>query len=85
MNNENLPVKNIRVGQGIKATVWENKNSNGTWHNVSISRTFKDADGQLRDTNSFTKEQLPLVEKAADLAFRFLQERENLPQSHGGA
>lgn len=74
MSTNNSPIHDIRVGHGIKATIWANEGDRGTWHNVTISRTFQDSEGRLRDTNSFTKEQLPFVEKAADAAFRYLLE-----------
>ena len=79
MSQSNAPLHDIRVGQGIKATIWANENDKGVWHNVTISRTYQDGNGKLRDSNSFTKEQLPFVEKAAEEAFRFLQDQ----ASHG--
>ena len=68
----NTPVETIRVGRGSKATIWANKTKNDTWHSVQISRTYKDKDGKLQDSSSFTTDQLPFVEKAADAAWRYI-------------
>ena len=42
-NQGNRPVHEIRLGR-IKAAIWENDTKNGTYHNVSISRIYKDGD-----------------------------------------
>ena len=38
MSQSNAPLHDIRVGQGIKATIWANENDKGVWHNVTIIR-----------------------------------------------
>lgn len=35
------PVHEIRLGR-IKAAIWENETENGSRHNVSLSRLYKD-------------------------------------------
>jgi hypothetical protein len=59
------PVHEIRLGR-IMAAIWENKTQNGTMHNVSITRLYKDEEG-WKDSTSFGRDDLPLVAKVADL------------------
>ena len=58
------PVHEIRIGR-IKATIWENETSNGTRHNVTIQRLYKEGDA-WKSTDSFGRDDLPLVAKVAD-------------------
>jgi len=67
------PVHEIRLGR-IKAAIWENETDNGTRHNVTISRLYKDGD-QWKQTTSFGREDLPLVAKVADLAHTWIYEQ----------
>jgi hypothetical protein len=67
------PAHEIRMGR-IKATIWENETENGTRHNVTISRLYKDGD-QWKQTTSFGREDLPLVAKVADLAHTWIYEQ----------
>jgi len=60
------PVHEVRFGR-IKAAVWENSTENGVRHNVTISRIYKDGD-KWKDSNSFGRDDLPLVMKVADIA-----------------
>ena len=64
------PVHEIRIGR-IKATVWENETQNGTRHNVTVSRLYKDGD-EWKDSASFGRDDLPLVAKVADQAHSYI-------------
>ena len=66
------PKETIRIGRGIKAAIWENNGKNGNWYNVTICRTYRDQNGNLQDTTSFGRDDLPFVEKAAAHAFAYL-------------
>jgi hypothetical protein len=55
----------------IRAAIWENDTQNGTRHNVTISRLYKDED-EWRDSASFGRDDLPLVEKVASLAHAWI-------------
>ena len=48
---KNRPVHEVRLGR-IKAAVWQNETENGTRHNVTISRLYRD-DDKWKDTTSF--------------------------------
>ena len=59
----NEPIDRIRVGR-VEATIWENEGENGTWRSVTLSRTYKDADGNLRNASSFSGTDLLLASAA---------------------
>jgi hypothetical protein len=63
----NLPVKTFRLGR-IKAAVWENENEQ-KFYSVTFARTY------VGDTDSFGRDDLPLVAKLADQAHTFIFER----------
>lgn len=67
------PAHEIRMGR-IKATIWENDTQQGTRHNVSLSRIYKEGN-QWKDSNSFGRDDLPLVQKVADLAHSWIYEQ----------
>jgi hypothetical protein len=67
------PVHEIRLGR-VKAAIWENETDNGTRHNVTVARLYKDGD-QWKQTTSFGRDDLPLVAKVADLAHSWIYEQ----------
>ena len=64
------PVHEIRLGR-IKAAIWANETDNGTRHNVTITRLYKDGD-EWKTSSSFGREELPLVSKVADMAHSWI-------------
>ena len=64
------PVHEVRLGR-IRAAIWENETQNGTRHNVTISRLYKDGD-DWKDSTSFGRDDLLLVSKVADLAHSWI-------------
>lgn len=60
------PAHEVRLGR-IKATIWQNETEQGTRHNVTVSRIYKDGD-EWKQSNSFGRDDLPLVAKVVDLA-----------------
>lgn len=72
----NQPVQEFRLGR-IKAAIWANEGKTGTFHNVSISRLYKDDQDQWQDATSFGREDLPLVMKVADRAHSWIFEHAN--------
>ena len=69
-----LPVKTFRLGR-IKAAVWENEADRKTFYNVTFARTYVDDAKNYHDTDSFGRDDLPLVAKLADQAHTFIFER----------
>lgn len=76
------PVHEIRLGR-IRAAIWENDTQNGTRHNVTLSRLYKDGD-DWKDSASFGRDDLPLVTKVADLAHTWIFEQAGGQSSGNG-
>ena len=69
----NLPVKTFRLGR-IKAGVWENEGDQ-KFYSVTFARTYMDEANKYQDTDSFGRDDLPLVAKLADQAHTFIFDR----------
>jgi len=80
MKMSNQPEKELRLGC-VKATIWANETKVGIRHNVQLSRIYKDGE-QWATTESFGRDDLPLVAKVADLAHMWIltQKREQTKQ-----
>ena len=59
------PVHEVRIGR-IKAAIWANEGDNGTWFNVTVSRSYKDGD-EWKSSSSFGRDELLTLAKVADL------------------
>lgn len=69
----NKPVHELRLGR-IRAAIWLNDTESGPRYNVQISRLYKDQKDKWKDSQSFGREDLPLVAKVADLAMVWIYE-----------
>jgi len=71
----NRPVHEVRLGR-IRAAVWANPTEIGIRHNVTVSRLYRDEkSGEWRDSQSFSRDDLPLVGKVCDLADSWIYEQ----------
>jgi hypothetical protein len=61
------PAHEIRLS-GIRASLWANQTSAGTVYNVTLSRLYKDADGNWRSSDSFGRDDLPVLARVVTLA-----------------
>ena len=74
MKNKPQPVHEIRLG-AVRAAIWENQSDAGkTWHNVTFSRLYKDGE-DWKSTDSFGRDDLPLLMKVADQAHTWFYNR----------
>ncbi len=62
----NQPIHEIKLGH-VKATIWENQTKAGVRHGIKLSRIYKAEEGWAT-TDSFNRDDLPLVAKVADMA-----------------
>lgn len=69
-----LPVKTLRFGR-IKAAIWEHDSERQKFYNVTFARTYLDDAKNFHDTDSFGRDDLPLVAKLADQAHTFIFEQ----------
>ncbi len=67
------PVHEVRLGR-IKAAIWVNDTQTGIRHNVTFQRIYKDGD-EWRQSDSFGRDDLPLLMKVADLAHTWIYEQ----------
>ncbi|MEM7345299.1 MAG: hypothetical protein AAF485_13755 [Chloroflexota bacterium] len=75
MNEQNHPLHPIRVG-AIKAAIWQNQSENGRpYFTTSLTRNYRDSDGNWHETTSHFPDDLPRVELAAKKAYEFIHER----------
>lgn len=73
----NRPVHEIRLGR-IRAAIWANMTDTGLRHNVTITRLYKDdKSGEWRDSQSFGRDDMPLVAKVCDFAHTWIYEQGN--------
>ena len=79
MSASNKPVHEVRLGR-IKAAIWENETANGVRHNVTFQRIYRDGE-QWKTSDSFGRDDLPLVIKVSDLAHSWIYQH---PQSSNG-
>ena len=62
---KNQPVQEIRMGL-IKAVVWANPTkSNGIMHNVTLSRIYRDTNGDWQETQSLGRNDLLLAARCS--------------------
>jgi hypothetical protein len=64
------PSSEIRIG-AIKAAIWQNETKAGTRYNVTFSRIYEDGD-TWKSTESFSRDDLLLLAKVADLAHSWI-------------
>ena len=71
----NQPVHRIRMFP-IECAIWKNQSENGAWYNVTLSRSYKDANGEWKSTDSFSADALLLVAKVADQAHSWIVQKQ---------
>jgi len=64
--SSNKPIHEVRLGR-IKAAIWENEAENGVRYNVTITRLYKNGNDEWKDSGSFGRDDLPLVEKVCHM------------------
>jgi len=69
-NGKTKPVHEIRLG-AIKAAIWANETQSGVRHNVTLSRLYKDEE-EWKSSDSFGRDDLPVVAKVADMAHTWI-------------
>ena len=67
------PIYELRLGR-VKAAIWQNETPNGARYNVQFQRLYKDGN-KWKSSDSFGREDLPLVEKLADRLLVWMYEQ----------
>ena len=61
------PHDEVRFGI-VKAAIWQNDVAGNTRYNVTFSKSYRDADGQWKTTQSFGRDDLLVLFNVADRA-----------------
>ena len=72
------PIHEIRMGR-IKAAIWQNETDNIIRYNVTFGRLFKEGES-WRQTESFGRDDLPVLAKVADQAHSFIFQKQQEPE-----
>ena len=73
MAQKKEPIHKFKLAR-IKVAIWANSSKTGeTWFNVEIVRAYLDGD-EWQDSTKFGRDDLPLVAKAADMAYAWIWE-----------
>lgn len=67
-STNNQPAAKLRDGS-ISATLWEKQSEHGVFYNTTIVRTYKDAEDNYQDSNSFSGAELLRVARLAEKAY----------------
>ena len=80
--DSNKPVKSFRL-RGITASVFENQSEDGkSFYKVTLQRSYKQ-DDEWKSTNSFGRDDLPLVSLLTKQAWEFILNTESKSQKDG--
>ncbi len=71
-NKSNLPIHRVEIGN-VKAAIWANEGTNGTFLTVTLSRSYKSDDGSFKDTGTLHQRDLIAAAVALEKAHAFIQ------------
>ena len=72
----NQPVHRIRISR-IQAAIWQNNGDNGPWYNVTLSRSYKDANDEWKSMDSFSVDDLLVLAKVANEAHTWIIQKQH--------
>lgn len=68
------PIHEIKLSR-IRVSIWENGGEGQrTWYSVAVSRSYRDGE-VWKETTSFNRDDLPIVAKAAEMAYAWIWSR----------
>ena len=68
------PAHKIRIG-ALQATIWRNTSDKGPWYSVQLTRSYKAADDEWRETDSLGHDDLLAAAKLLDLAHSWVMQQ----------
>ena len=71
------PIHEIRMGR-IKAAIWQNETDNGIRYS-QVGRLYRDGES-WKQTESFGRDDLPVLAKVADQAHTFIFQKQQEPE-----
>ncbi len=76
MSGKTRPIHQIQFN-GVRAAIWENETEQGVVHKVTVSRSYR-KDGEWHSTDSYGRDDLLLLAKAADHAHTWICDQRQL-------
>lgn len=73
MENNKAPEHTLRDAH-LKASIWRNEGEKGAYYTTTLARTYQDEQGNLRDTHSFSKNDLLKVAELARGAYNHIND-----------
>ena len=69
MSDSKKPAARVSV-HPVSAAIWRNENAkgDGAFYSVTLQRSYKDAEGKWKNSDSFNENELLLAAKVLDLA-----------------
>ena len=67
------PVDTVRVG-AVKGVIWEREGTNGMFQTATFSKSYRDQDGNVRDSNSFSSDDVLKLGVAARRTYDRMEE-----------
>ncbi len=67
----NKPAHEIRHG-GVKCTIWRNETEKGPRYNTTFERSYKDAAGEWKTSDSFGRDDLLLLSLMVQWSFEWI-------------
>jgi hypothetical protein len=72
MTEQNKPVHRIPGPGGLKLAIWQHESDKGPWYTVTPSRSYKTAEGQWKDSQSYGFDDLLNLAKMLDQAHSWI-------------
>ncbi|MBA5868330.1 MAG: hypothetical protein GDA67_16680 [Nitrospira sp. CR1.3] len=69
-NDANKPVHEVRYGS-VKVVIWKNQTANGSMHNVTVARIYKDGD-EWKESSGFGRDDVLVLATALEDAFKWI-------------
>ena len=77
------PAHEVRIGR-LRATLWANQHpEQGTWYSITLTRSYKDGQGQWKTAQSFGRDDLLVVGEICRQAFLWVHRQYQGQQQHG--
>lgn len=80
VNKMGKPVKSYKCG-AVEAAIFENETAKGVMEKVVLSKRYKSAEGEWKNTNSLDVNDLPKAALALHKAYEFLVMRNNASEN----
>jgi hypothetical protein len=76
------PTHEIRIGR-LRATIWANQHeTQGTWYSITLTRSYKDGQGQWKSASSFGRDDLLVLGELTRMAFHWIH-RQHQEKTNG--